>query len=125
MSLEREVYVRRELTPFLAHLPKKVSVASASLQYNLDYSSPLTSSKRTARRIKLEVWAEFIFQNISFLTNLMSEELLGSVDQIRLLHSTASPTDSEKWPERLKEELLSLISVLSYCIHLILVCKDE
>ena len=55
----------------------------------------------------------------------MSEELLGSVDQIRLLHSTASPTDSEKWPERLKEELLSLISVSSYSIHLILVCKDE
>lgn len=119
------MYVRRELDPFLAHLPKKASVASASLRYPLDYSFPLSGSKSTARIIKLEVWADFVFQNISFLTDSMSEELLGSVDQIRLLRSTASPTDSEKWSERLKEELLSLISVLSYSIRLILVCKDE
>ena len=43
----------------------------------------------------------------------MSEELMSSVNHIRLLQSTANPTDSEKWKERLKEELLSLISVLN------------
>ena len=43
----------------------------------------------------------------------MSEELMSSVNHIRLLQSTTNPTDSEKWKERLKEELLSLISVLN------------
>lgn len=41
----------------------------------------------------------------------MSDELTNNVDHIRLLQSSANPTDSEKWKERLKEELLSLISV--------------
>ena len=43
----------------------------------------------------------------------MSEELISSVNHIRLLQSTANPTEGDKWKERLKEELLALISVYS------------
>ena len=44
----------------------------------------------------------------------MSEELASNADHIRLLQSTANPTDGDKWKDRLKEELLSLISVYAF-----------
>ena len=41
----------------------------------------------------------------------MSDEPSESTSQIPLLTSSSTPVDGDKWQERLKEELVSLIAV--------------
>lgn len=43
----------------------------------------------------------------------MSEDVEETVSKIPLLHSTASPKDKDHWQDRLKEELISLIAVVT------------
>lgn len=54
----------------------------------------------------------------------MSDEPNESTSQIPLLTSSSTPVDGDKWQERLKEELVSLIAVRISPVD-DRVCEDE
>lgn len=54
----------------------------------------------------------------------MSDEPSESTSQIPLLTSSSTPVDGDKWQERLKEELISLIAVRISPVD-DRVCEDE
>ena len=54
----------------------------------------------------------------------MSDEPSESTSQIPLLTSSSTPVDGDKWQERLKEELVSLIAVRISPVD-DRVCEDE